>query len=420
VDDTNWLKINLTCCRQWEKQLLKNEKEVEMVKHLWTKFFVLVSAGFLVSCASMQPEPKKMEPAFVPQQVKDTCYEQKTDNFLILLDASGSMGDKYKGQTKFTTAEQLVSRMNQTIPGGMDLKAAVRTFGAGFSSDTKSTFGPGAYSKEGLEASLGKVSYGGFTPIGKAVNASGVDKASLSGTSAVILVSDGKQNVGEDAVKAAKMVKEKFGDNVCFYTILVGDDPAGKATMEEIANTGNCGFATTADVVYSSEGMASFVKGAFCGGQAPAPMVVAVIGDSDGDGILDNLDKCPNTPKGATVNQYGCWAYQGDILFDFDKYDIKPAAYPILDEALVVYQKNPGLRVEVQGFTDSIGTEEYNQGLSERRADAVRNYLVERGVDPKKISTKGYGELNPVASNDTKEGRALNRRVEFAATENYD
>jgi OOP family OmpA-OmpF porin len=86
----------------------------------------------------------------------------------------------------------------------------------------------------------------------------------------------------------------------------------------------------------------------------------------------------------------------------------------------MVYQKNPGLRVEVQGFTDSIGTEEYNQGLSERRANAVKDYLVERGVNPEKISAKGYGELNPVASNDTKEGRALNRRVEFAATENYD
>jgi OOP family OmpA-OmpF porin len=74
----------------------------------------------------------------------------------------------------------------------------------------------------------------------------------------------------------------------------------------------------------------------------------------------------------------------------------------------------------VQGFTDSIGTEEYNLGLSQRRADAVRNYLVEKGVDPKIITAKGYGESNPVASNDTKEGRALNRRVEFAATENYD
>lgn len=391
-----------------------------MVKHVWTKLVVLASVGVLMSCASMQPEPKKAEPAFTPQSISSTCYQQKTDNFLILMDASGSMGEKYKGKTKFATAQEVVSRMNKTIPGGMNLNAAVITFGAGFSSDAKTAVKPGPYSQESLASALGKINYGGFTPIGKAVSASADDKAALSGVSAVILVSDGKQNVGEDAAKAAQTVKQRFGDKVCFYTIQVGDDPGGKALLEKIASIGDCGFATTADAVYSSEGMAKFVQSAFCSGKAPEPMVVAVIGDSDGDGILDNLDKCPNTPKGATVNQYGCWAYQGDILFDFDKYDIKPAAYPILDEALMVYRKNPGLKIEVQGFTDSIGTEEYNMGLSKRRADAVRNYLVDKGVDPKVISTRGFGESNPVASNDTKEGRALNRRVEFAATENYD
>ncbi|MFZ0135364.1 MAG: OmpA family protein [Desulfobacterales bacterium] len=368
----------------------------------------------------MQPEPKKAEPAFTPQSISSTCYQQKTDNFLILLDASGSMGEKYKGKTKFATAQEVVSRMNKTIPGGMNLNAAVITFGAGFSSDAKTAVKPGPYSQESLASALGKINYGGFTPIGKAVSASADDKAALSGVSAVILVSDGKQNVGEDAAKAAQTVKQRFGDKVCFYTIQVGDDPGGKALLEKIASIGDCGFATTADAVYSSEGMAKFVQSAFCSGKAPEPVVVAVIGDSDGDGILDNVDKCPNTPRGATVNQYGCWAYQGDILFDFDKYDIKPAAYPILDEALMVYRKNPGLKIEVQGFTDSIGTEEYNMGLSKRRADAVRNYLVDKGVDPKVISTRGFGESNPVASNSTKEGRALNRRVEFAATENYD
>ncbi|MFZ0725931.1 MAG: OmpA family protein [Desulfobacterales bacterium] len=368
----------------------------------------------------MQPESKMAEPAFTPQSISSTCYQQKADNFLILLDASGSMGEKYKGKTKFAIAKEVVSRMNQTIPGGMNLNATVITFGAGFSSDTKTAVAPGPYSQDSLASALGKINYGGFTPIGKAVSASADDKAALSGVSAVILVSDGKQNVGEDASKAAQTMKQRFGDKVCFYTILVGDDPAGKALMEKIANIGDCGFATTADTVYSSQGMADFVSGAFCGGEAPKPMVVAVIGDSDGDGILDNLDKCPNTPRGATVNQYGCWAYQGDILFDFDKYNIKPAAYPILDEAVVVYEKNPGLKIEVQGFTDSIGTEEYNLGLSKRRANAVKDYLVGKGVDPKIMNVKGYGEMNPVASNDTKEGRALNRRVEFAATENYD
>jgi OOP family OmpA-OmpF porin len=387
-----------------------------MRKESWKKLFAVGSVGLLMSCASMQPEPKKMETAFVPQQIQDTCYVQKTDNFLVLLDASGSMGEKYKGQTKFKTAEQIVSRMNQTIPGAMNLNAAVITFGAGFSSDVTGTFGPGAYSKEGLESSLGKVGYGGYTPIGPAFSAGGADKASMSGTTAVILVSDGKQNAGMDASKAAREVKNRFGDNVCFYTVLVGDDPAGKELMDEIARIGQCGFSTTADAVYSSEGMANFVGATFCSG-APPVAVVAAVEDSDGDGVADNLDKCPNTPKGATVNQYGCWAYQGDILFDFDKYAIKPSAYPILDEALVVYEKNPGIKVEIQGFTDNIGSDEYNLGLSQRRAEAVEKYLEGKGVDPDAVSAKGYGSANPIASNDTKEGRAQNRRVEFRAAE---
>ncbi len=389
-----------------------------MVKEWWKKLFAVGSVGLLMGCASMQAEPEKMEPAFVPQQIASTCYEQKTDNFLVLLDASGSMGEKYKGQTKFKTAEQIVSRMNQTIPGAMNLNAAVITFGAGFSSDVTGTFGPGAYSKEGLESSLGKASYGGYTPIGPAFSAGGGDKASMTGTNAVILVSDGKQNVGMDASKAAQEVKNRFGDNVCFYTVLVGDDPVGKELMDEIAQIGQCGFSTTADTIYSSEGMANFVSSAFCSGEPPAPApVVAAIGDSDGDGVLDNVDRCPNTPKGATVNAQGCWAYQGEVLFDFDKYDIKPGAYPILDEALMVYEMNPGIKVEVQGYTDSIGSEEYNLGLSERRAKAVEAYLESKGVDPDAISAKGYGEANPVAPNDTKEGRAKNRRVEFRAAE---
>ncbi len=389
-----------------------------MVKEFWKKLFAVGSVGLLMSCASMQSEPQKMEPAFVPQSIQSTCYEQKTDNFLVLLDASGTMGEKYKGQTKFRTAEEVVNRMNQTIPGGMNLNAGMVTFGAGFSNDAKTTYGPGAYSKEGLGASLGKATFGGFTPIGPAISVGGDDKGSLSGTTAVILVSDGKQNVGMDAAKAAQEMKNRYGDNVCFYTVLVGDDSAGKALMDEIARIGQCGFATTADAIYSSEGMAGFVNSAFCGGEPPAPApVVAVIGDSDGDGVLDNMDKCPNTPRGATVNSDGCWAYQGEIFFDFDKADIKPAAYPILDEALIVYEKNPDLKVEVQGYTDSIGSEEYNLGLSERRAKAVEAYLEGKGVDPDAISAKGYGEANPVAPNDTKEGRAKNRRVEFRAAE---
>ena len=152
-----------------------------MVKHLWVKLVALGLVSFLIGCAAMQPEPQKTEPAFKPRPIQTAGYEQRTDNFLVLLDASGSMGEKYNGQSKFRTAEQVVSRMNQTIPAGMRLNAAVKTFGAGFSSDTKSIYGPEAYSKKDLGASIGRANYGGYTPIGDATSAGGEDLSSMSG-----------------------------------------------------------------------------------------------------------------------------------------------------------------------------------------------------------------------------------------------
>ena len=416
-----------------------------MVKHLWAKLVALGSVSFLMGCAAMQPEPQKTEPAFTPRPIQMAGYEQRTDNFLVLLDASGSMGEKYKGQTKFRTAEQVVSRMNQTIPAGMRLNAAVKTFGAGFSSDTVSTYGPSAYSKSGLEDSLGRANYGGYTPIGDATSVGGADLSSMSGNTAVILVSDGKKNTGMDAAKATKEVKNRYGDKVCFYTVLVGDDPAGKALMDEIARLGECGFATTADAVNSSDGMAGFVQSVFlaepgdsdgdgvpdnldkCPGtprgtavdskgcpKAPIPVAKP---DSDGDGVPDDRDKCPNTPKGATVNADGCWAYQGEVFFDVNSSELRAEAFPILDEAAVVLRNNPDLNVEIQGHTDNTGTAKYNLWLSQKRAESAMSYLIDKGVDPARLTAKGYGFEQPVASNDTKEGRAKNRRVEFRAAQ---
>jgi len=101
------------------------------------------------------------------------------------------------------------------------------------------------------------------------------------------------------------------------------------------------------------------------------------------------------------------------VNFDFNKADIRPDAAVILDEAATILNENPGRSVSVGGYTDSVGAEDYNQKLSERRADSVKTYLAGKGVDASRLSTHGYGETNPVASNDTADGRALNRRVEL-------
>jgi len=157
---------------------------------------------------------------------------------------------------------------------------------------------------------------------------------------------------------------------------------------------------------------------------APAPVVTCADKDSDGAGVNDCNDKCPNSPAGQTVGPDGCPVpvtidLRG-VNFDFDKSTLRPDAVAILNEAIEVLKKYPELKVEVAGHTDSIGTDAYNQKLSERRATAVYNYLTSNGVDAGRlIGPHGYGESHPIAPNtlpdgkDNPEGRAQNRRTEL-------
>lgn len=106
------------------------------------------------------------------------------------------------------------------------------------------------------------------------------------------------------------------------------------------------------------------------------------------------------------------------VNFDFDKSNIRSDARPILDEAIRVLKDEPQIDVSVDGYTDSVGTDAYNQRLSERRAQAVTDYLVRGGIARSRLTPVGYGESDPVASNDTDDGRAQNRRVELNITGN--
>lgn len=105
------------------------------------------------------------------------------------------------------------------------------------------------------------------------------------------------------------------------------------------------------------------------------------------------------------------------VNFDFDKAVIRPADYPKLDQNVATLKEWGDVNVEVAGHTCNIGTDEYNLGLSQRRADAVRNYLISKGVSAERLSAKGYGESRPAVSNATREGRAQNRRVELVRQE---
>lgn len=141
--------------------------------------------------------------------------------------------------------------------------------------------------------------------------------------------------------------------------------------------------------------------------------------DSDGDGVPDTEDRCPNTAAGTRVDEHGC-AVVGTKLFTlegvhfaFDSAELRPGAEQRLDEAVRKLTDNKQANVAVIGHTDSIGTESYNQDLSLRRARSVVDYLTSHGVDSHRLRIDGRGESEPIATNETREGRAMNRRVEF-------
>jgi OOP family OmpA-OmpF porin len=388
-------------------------------KGLSTIVLPLVLGALLAGCAGMKPAKYPMD--YKPQAFAAGSYIQKVDDFLVILDASQTMELYLEGDQKLVVAKDIVSRINQTIPTDLKLTGALRTFGHHPALSDKLTmlqFGPAKYERKAFDAALAKVKpAGGTSPMEKALEAAIDDLKDAKGKIAVIVVSDGLQM--DDAPAAAEKLKAKYGDKLCIYTIWVGDEPKGQELLKKIATAGGCGFADTAADLEAPAKMAAFVEKVFL---TPAPKPPAEVKvtpppakcpDQDGDGVCDDKDQCPDTPKGARVNEVGCWVI-GAPLFDFDKAVVKKQYFPLLDEVVAIINQNPKLKIEIQGHTCNIGTDKYNQGLSERRAQAVAKYLAGKGVAKDRLAAKGFGEKKPFAPNTTKDGRAKNRRVEFS------
>jgi outer membrane autotransporter protein len=215
-------------------------------------------------------------------------------------------------------------------------------------------------------------------------------------------------------------------------------DTSGTSALLELgltAQTGN--LSVYGGVNWEDGGALNSVFGGQLGvrytfGHAPAPVVAAppppaktcADMDDDGDGVNNCLDKCPGSPAGQAVGPDGCPVpltidLKG-VNFDFDKSTLRPDSIATLDQAIEILNKYPELKVEVAGHTDSIGTEVYNQGLSERRAKTVYDYLTAHGIGANRLAgPTGYGESRPIAPNtnpdgtDNPEGRARNRRTEL-------
>lgn len=154
----------------------------------------------------------------------------------------------------------------------------------------------------------------------------------------------------------------------------------------------------------------------------PPPAAKPAVLDSDGDGVLDDRDRCPDTPSGTAVDAVGC-PLKGAItlvgvLFENDSSKLTGTSSAVLDPLATGLKAHPRLRIEVQGHTDSVGSDAYNLKLSQARAETVRDYLVSHGVPAAELTAKGYGETQPIAENKSADGRAQNRRVVMSVLDN--
>lgn len=371
------------------------------------------------------------------QELQIGGYVPKVDSFIIILDSSSSMGTIYRGKvpgrySRFMVAKDIISRMNNTMPE-MEIKGTLQRFGYGIlekGKQTETVYGPTTYSRSGLEQALNSIiTPGGQSPAGLAIAATSDIVGTTEGENAVIVISDGEK-LKDDPLMKVKALKNRYGERTCLYTIWVGNKPESKAFMEILAGEMECGFSTTADDITTNKDMADFVRKVFLARDSdgdgvpddadacpdtPPGVEVDASGcaiDSDGDGVSDDADACPDTPRGAIVDHRGCWVVKG-VKFDYKKWDVKPQFNTNLDNIINILKRNPELKIRIEGHTDNIASEKYNLDLSEKRAQAIKAYLVESGVDQSRITTTGYGYSQPIADNDTEEGRALNRRAEL-------
>ncbi len=285
------------------------------MKHLQNIILAVSLIAMVASCAPvMQPPLKALDGT--SSRTLGEKYAPRIDNFQIILDASLSMDEG--GKNDFIGAREIVRRINQGIPIDLSYNGGLRSIGHNSHQSNNPTdllYGMTNHQQKGFHDGLGEIRYvGGSSPMAAALLAAGSDLHGVSGSSALIVVSDGLDM--DNAPAAAKKIKGMLGDKLCIYTIAIGKERngSGQDLLQLIADAGQCGSATIASALADDAKMMAFVDAVFLTTPAPKPAPL----DSDGDGVNNDLDQCLGTPRGAPVNRVGCpLDSDGDGVYDY-------------------------------------------------------------------------------------------------------
>jgi OmpA-OmpF porin, OOP family len=356
-----------------------------MHKYPFQTLLMAVSLAVLAACSSAP-----YTPVATPAEALDpAAYTKKVESFVVLLDTSGSMISEDQGRPRIYNAQDIVASFNSIVPP-LDYDAGLVTYGKGSTGTcmgygvATTIYGLEPYTQADFAQALGSIQCAASTtPIAAAIESATGLLVEETGPVAVIIVSDFNWSDTAAVQEAIAQLKAQHVNNICLHTVKVGEDTTHDALIASLTDPAGCDTAVEGADLATGAAMSAYVV----------------------DTLLTPLDQ---------PLQYEKYTVSAEALFDFDKYVLKPQGIAALQN-LGAQIRSQGLRVkdiDIIGHTDSIGSDAYNMRLSERRAMAVRNFLVSEGVNSSIIGVSGMGERQPVASNDTAEGRAMNRRVE--------
>jgi len=342
------------------------------------------------------------KPVDLGPRIESGQVVQKTDNFIVLFDKSASMGTLHgkpmvNEATRLIHGKNVTKNMIATMPE-IKLNAGLRTF---WGEDTALIYGMKPLVKEDYTKAINAIEFPNHrTPMAKAITAAGNDLKGAKGNSAIIIVSDFSDAPGIDdirpeaVIEAITKVNADYGDKLCVYAIQVGYTLNGKELSEQIVQNVEGGYTVNADKLVSPAAMAGFVNKVIAHDCSRYPQLIAkseekVVIVASEPMVEEKVVVAAAEPKIIIL------AFE-DVHFDFDKSTLKPEAQAILKRNIRVLKDNPNAKVRVAGYTSASGTDAYNQKLSERRANAVQEYLINEGVITRdRLSTIGYGEANP-------------------------
>jgi len=309
---------------------------------------------------------------------------------IVVTDASGTM---YQHNT-FPYAKTLTQSFVRAMPEGNTRAKVPGNYDAsliGFGGDERivsalAPFNRGALaSKADSLRLLGDINgMGGTTPLHNVFAEIHDALETKSGVAAIVIFSDGIPQDESASMEAARWVVGSYAGDVCIHTVHVGGDSDGARHLADLAALTRCGSTRELADVWSSDNLMRFAHDVFAG---------------------EAGDAAPDPCAGRIVLR--------GVEFAFDKAELTGASSVILDFAVEQLKRCPNIPMDIDGHTDSVGSEEYNQGLGQRRANSVKGYFVDHGVRASRLGARSFGESRPVASNDTDEGRQTNRRVEL-------